>query len=146
MRPCSKIVLDSFIVGCMLSFAIPSIIFGIEEHDNPCQKHTSIKTLSEWLIISGAEQIGFIVLAIFLLAIIFIRESDFFDGLLLLTTIAQIVFKLVWSIVGIIVLAKSSGDCVIDETDLGNMAIAALVGNYVEIMFFCCLLCAFGNQ
>lgn len=125
---------------------ISSLAIASEDGNNSCQgiDKTGI-TLKIWLNVQGSTGIASSVLAILIVVIIVNSGScngDYSTCFKLLTVVTYILlglFKFAWFIIGIIITARSHGNCVANGSDIGIMTVIALSFGVLGISSGCCL-------
>jgi hypothetical protein len=112
--------------------AIPSLIIGYANEDASCQKEDSTGlTLSDWLIGRGWSEVITLVLALIGGCIVMCTDSE--DAFMLTGGVGGCLgliyglFHVIYFIIGVVVLARSGGDCVSEGNDLAIMTIIDLI-------------------
>jgi hypothetical protein len=134
---------DSGAAGCtivcfsvlILALAIPSLIIGIQGRNDDCLETDPIGiNISQWLIGSGIADIGLLVIVSTFGCIALCGAATecectqcFGAFGMYAFPITWVIFKLIYLIIGIVILARSSGECVKSGSNLGVMAIIDFV-------------------
>lgn len=115
------------ILAIVLAPTIAALAIASSDGDNPCQGHDKTNlSLKDWLIGYGCTNLGFITLIGVSICIgIADQGTGMFFGII--CTISAVLFSIVWTIIGIVVLARSHNKCVSEGTDIGIMTIVAIV-------------------
>jgi hypothetical protein len=121
-----------FAASFLSAFGIASLVIGIKNphSEMPCmQKDKTGLYLDEWMIGKGIADIGGISILLILLAI----SRSFSDGRKLLEmflyvwAISFVLFQVIWWIMGVVILSRSSGACLSEGTDPGIMTLITLI-------------------
>jgi len=114
----------------LCSFSISSIVVAEVDGDNPCQSQDSTSiSLGSWLLVYGLVNICFFMLLGLSSLLSRIWDMDWGPAerwfLRLLNTLQ--VFYFCWCVVGIVLLARSNGQCLTDGAPIGSMVLADLI-------------------
>ena len=111
-----------------LAFNTASIIIGFVEANDPCQRSDSTGLiLATWLKVCGFVGYGTnIILGACLIATIQ-ADNEFALVAYVISSLINICFTVAWFVVGIVLVARSDGACVVDSTSLGVMAMIEIV-------------------
>lgn len=125
-----------FVLACTLGFYIASIVIGFQEADDDCQRHDKTGlTLATWLQVTGIVGLCVNIVISCCLYVAISQESQIaflsFAGL----TLLNVCFTLAWFVVGIVLIARSDGACVVDSTSLGVMSMIMIV---LQGLGLCC--------
>lgn len=116
----------------LMAIGIASLVIGLQNphKDNPCMKEDKIGLyLDEWLIGRGiANIVTFSILWLILVFSSHIQE-DIVSAVCGILCALYALFGLIWLVIGIVVLARSSNACVDQGNDAAIMAIVAFVLN-----------------
>jgi hypothetical protein len=125
---CCLLVLGSAI-------SISCLVIGLlnPHNENPCMKKDKIGLyLDDWLVGKGIASLC--VLGVHGIALIcfFVVDTDHVVVAVLgvvyyLFVVASVLFNIIWFVMGVVILARSSGECVSDWTDPAVMAIITFV-------------------
>ena len=131
---------------CFASFyfatGIASLVVAYQDGDNPCQHadKTGI-TLRQWNYVKGSIDLFCGAMIVFIAWVGTKKNDDgCMAGCVVMSTIVFLLvgfFSLAWFVIGIVILARSNGACVVDSTDIGNMTLAALILTTIGLMMQC---------
>jgi hypothetical protein len=109
------------------------LIIGYEGRDDPCQRlDASGLTLSDWLIGRGWSEIITLVIGT-IIAVVGACCADSDDGFMVTgglggcLAVIYGLFHVIYFIIGVVVLARSGGDCIDEGNDLAVMTIIDLI-------------------
>jgi len=107
---------------------IACLVIAANDGNNPCQGHDATNlNLKDWLIGYGVSDLIFVGILWICAGMVFGCDMEQFGaGLGTAAVVLWGLFKFCWTIVGIVVLARSNGKCVADGTDIGVMVVVAL--------------------
>ncbi len=123
----------AFVSIFVLSAAVPSVVVGYAYHDHSCLKDASSMNLSLWLQAYGIEKM--LVLAIVNVAIACTAKEAHSCIACLggLSSILDLLYTLVWTSWGIILLTGDDNDCVSEP--LGIMTIISIPFGFISICY-----------
>ena len=119
---------------CMCIMLIPpglaAVVIGVQNYGDPCQGHdpTGLR-LDDWCIIAGSVLLG-MASSILLAALISFLKKDWTTAVSVATFVFIVLcclFYSAWNVTGIVLLARSNGACIKDNTQLGGMVVALFV-------------------
>jgi hypothetical protein len=142
MTKTNTVALVFFMFLLPVTFNIASIIIGFEEAGDSCQRPDKTGlSLANWLQITGITGLSVnFVMAGFLCCLG--RDGDrlVFDEVaavgFIVTAILNILFTIAWFVIGIVLMARSDGACVVDSTSLGVMAMIMVVLQGIAVCSF----------
>lgn len=107
--------------------SIAALVIASTDGDNPCQGHDKLDlSLQDWLIGYGASNFGFLGLICIAVGLS-LKNPGVGMFTSVLCAVLYVLFGVIWSIIGIVILARSHNKCVADGTDIGIMTIIAIV-------------------
>lgn len=118
---------------------IAAIVILQEDGDNPCQgKDPTGLSLKDWLIASVI--VNFVGAVIDVIMMIFAIASSSLAECALAMAALSVPFELfnfAWTIVGIVILSRSHGDCLADGEAIGIMVLIKLALYVIHLLWVC---------
>ena len=129
----SQVILSvlTFIGGC---FALASfIVAGI--NGNATCDDSSFIPYGNWLIVNGVLTLGYCGMGLLLLYSLRNHDERLFAKYMLWSSVAIFTFKLVWNIIGAIILFEYDGTCWTETPSLPKMTLALLITQWIIMVF-----------
>jgi len=135
-----KIILLVIAIAISLSMAIACMTVAFQDGDNPCQGQDKTKiSLKTWNIVNASVDFWTVAVTVLLLILGSMIDDEACPLIFIAVNIAIVsLFKFVWMIIGIVILARSHGECIANGEDIGNVTVAALVFMFMGLSLPLC--------
>lgn len=118
-----------------LGLAIPTVYFGFAEENATCQHGTRAGLLlSDWVKAQGLEKICVTFVYSFLMLMTIVTERDGYALLSLVVKVCDILFTMIWWIIGVVVLATNENNsCMAEGNPLAIITVINLVFTWLTL-------------
>lgn len=113
--------------------AIVSYVIAAQYWDQTCSSR--LMSLSTWLVVNATLSMAYTVGGLLLLWMYCKLNRKEFTGWFLVATLLIVPVKLVWNIVGAVVLFRDGGSCQTEANTLWSMTLAVLIIQWIIIGF-----------
>ena len=131
-----------------LGVSIASYVIASENWDETCAG--GFMRAQTWLVVNSTISLAYVIGGLVMCYLYYkLNKVDFF-GYLMVGTVIIVPIKLIWNIIGAVVLFKNSSSCAEEADSLWSMALAVLVIQWVimgiSILFCGCCCLSRKNQ